>query len=104
MKVKKVQAEKFREFREVEIREPLAGDYVAVDRMAAKGDMGASDNFRAAALMSRLGTFDGEKLPPEDVLLMRGQDFLELFGTIASPFAFTAESEKQSSSSANMQE
>ena len=101
MKIEKIAADKFVSFETVEIREPLAGDYVAVDRMAHAAKAENSDNYRAAALLSRCGTFDGKKQPPEELLLMRGADFLECYGQIATPFAFIAESEKLSSSSAD---
>jgi len=73
MKIKKVEP-KARKFKEIEVREPLARDYVAAERIA-----GTSEGLKfTLALMSQCCKFDGEKLPPEELESLGGKDFLQL--------------------------
>lgn len=102
MKITHKYAEKFLVVNEVEMREPLAGDYAAVDRQCAKADNNG-DNYRTAVLLSRICKFDGESLPPEEILKMRGSDFLALFGEMAEFASASAASEMPASPSGDTQ-
>ncbi len=73
IKIKK-QAERALEFREIEIREPLVEDLIAAERMSEEGNAFSL----IVALISRIASFDGKRLPPEDVRRLRVKDFLAL--------------------------
>lgn len=67
--------------KEVEIIEPLMENVILAERITGKTD---GVEFQLA-LLSQLGTFDGEKLPPEELRRLSMKDFLsiasELLGT-----------------------
>lgn len=58
----------------VEVREPLMEDVVQAERIAGKTE-GAEFQL---ALLSQVGTFDGQKLPPEDLRRLSMKDFLSI--------------------------
>lgn len=61
-------------FTTVEVREPLVDDLIQAERMTGK-EQGIEF---AVALVSRIATFDGKRLPPEDLRQLAVRDFLLL--------------------------
>lgn len=61
-------------FNEIKIRKPVVKDLVVAERIA--GSMEGLNY--ALALISQVATFDGEKLPPEEIHNMGTEDFLQL--------------------------
>lgn len=62
------------EVKNVEIREPLVGDFIKAEMIAGK-----SEGLQfALALLSVIATFDGKRLDIDDIKKLRGRDFLEL--------------------------
>jgi hypothetical protein len=62
------------EVKNVEIREPLVGDFIKAEMIAGK-----SEGLQfALALLSVIVTFDGKRLDIDDIKKLRGRDFLEL--------------------------
>ncbi len=72
MKIKKKVESNVLTFSEVEIREPLVEDLIQAERIAGSAE-GLSF---ALAVLSQIATFDGKKLPPEDLRRLRVRDFL----------------------------
>ena len=73
MKITKEKTE-FKKYNEVKIHKPKVGDYIKAERIA-----GNNEGIKySVALISQICTFDGEKLPPEEIEKMDGIDFLEL--------------------------
>jgi len=71
-------------FELVEVREPTAGDLVAAERIC--GEQAGSTEI-ALALISQICTFDGRKLPPEELRGLRLEDFSELASGLGSSLA-----------------
>lgn len=69
---KKVPSEIFT-FNQVELREPLVGDLIIAEKMAE--DRGAEF---VLYLLSRIATFDGREVSPEELKKMRLKDFFLL--------------------------
>lgn len=63
-----------RTFEKVTIRKAKVDDLVNAERIAGK-EAGLA---YAVALVSQVGTFDGEKLPPEELDNLSAEDFLKL--------------------------
>ncbi len=61
-------------FKNIEIREALVEDLIVAERIAGS-DTGI--NF-ALAVLSQVATFDGKKLPPEELRRLKVKDFLHL--------------------------
>jgi hypothetical protein len=74
MKIAVVKAEKRRRFERVEIREPLMQDVILAERVTGKTE---GVEFQLA-LLSQVGTFDGQRLPPEELKGVSMQDFLAI--------------------------
>ena len=60
--------------KEVEINEPLMDDVILAERVTGKTD---GVDFQLA-LLSQVGTFDGQKLPMEDLRRLSMKDFLSI--------------------------
>lgn len=75
MKVTRVENEvKPLKFNEVGIREPLVGDLITAERISGK-----TEGYEyAAAVISQVGTFDRQSLPPEEIRRISKTDFLSL--------------------------
>lgn len=67
-------------FEEVEVREATVGDLVQAERVAGKPEGIAF----VAALLSQVATFDGQKLPAEELYKLSASDLAEL-GNAAAP-------------------
>lgn len=59
-------------FENVELRETLVGDLLKAERVAGRAEGMAF----VAALLSQVGTFDGKRIPPEELEGMKATDFL----------------------------
>lgn len=64
----------------IEVREPLVEDLIAAERIAGT-DTGIKF---AIAVLSRVATFDGKQLVPEDIEKLRVKDFFALAKAIES--------------------
>lgn len=84
----------------VEIRQPLARDYVKATQMSKARDKDVNQIGYLVCLLSLVCTFDGEKLPPEDVERLSGSDFMELASQVEpeNPIVGTPLPEASSSS------
>lgn len=61
-------------FREVELREALVADMLAAERMS-----GRVEGYEfSLALLSQIGTFDGQTLPPDELRRLSVKDFLAI--------------------------
>lgn len=78
MKIVKKQADQM-QFNEVEIREATVGDLIQAERIAGKTDGIAF----VAALLSQVATFDGQKLPAEELYKLSATDLAELGNAVA---------------------
>ena len=67
-------------FEEVEVREATVGDLIQAERVAGKPEGVAF----VAALLSQVATFDGQKLPAEELYKLSASDLAEL-GNAAAP-------------------
>ena len=67
-------------FDTVEVREALVGDLIKAERIAGKAE---GIGF-VAALLSQVATFDGQKLPPEELHRLSAADLAEL-GNVVAP-------------------
>jgi len=67
------------QFEEVEIREATVGDLIQAERAAGRPD---GIEF-VAALLAQVATFDGKKLPPEELHRMSAADMAELGNAVA---------------------
>ena len=67
-------------FEEVEVREATVGDLIQAERVAGKPEGIAF----IAALLSQVATFDGQKLPAEELYKLSAADLAEL-GNAAAP-------------------
>lgn len=67
-------------FEEVEVREATVGDLIQAERVAGKPEGIAF----VAALLSQVATFDGQKLPAEELYKLSASDLAEL-GNAAAP-------------------
>jgi hypothetical protein len=67
------------QFKEVEIREATIGDLIQAERAAGRPD---GIEF-VAALLAQVATFDGKKLPPEELHRMSAADMAELGNAVA---------------------
>ncbi len=77
MKIKKKETP-FLTFNEIELREPLVEDLIHAERVA-----GSAEGMKfALAVLSRIATFDGKQLVPEDLQKLRVKDFFELSKSI----------------------
>lgn len=74
MEIKVVKSPKKKDFKKVEIREPLMEDVILAERIAGKTE-GAEFQL---ALLAQVGTFDGEKQPPEELRGLSMKDFLSV--------------------------
>lgn len=81
MKIIKKEAD-FLRFEEAEVREATVGDLLQAERIAGRADGIAF----VAALLSQVATFDGKKLPPEELHRLSAADLAEL-GNAAAPAA-----------------
>lgn len=79
MKIIKKQSDVLK-FNEVEVREAMVGDLIQAERVAGKPDGVAF----VAALLSQVATFDGKKLPPEELHRLSAADMTAL-GNAAAP-------------------
>ncbi|BDV42441.1 hypothetical protein GURASL_13640 [Geotalea uraniireducens] len=82
----------------VEIRESLVEDLIHAERISGK-----TQGFEfLAAVLSQIGTFDGQLLAPEELRRLPTKDFLELAGesgltdATTSPGTSSTSSEKES--------
>lgn len=66
-------------FGEVEVREATVGDLVQAERIAGK----AEGMTFVVALISQVATFDGKKLPAEELYKMSASDLAELGNAVA---------------------
>ena len=73
MKIKKQEISTLT-FNEVEIREPMVEDLIWAERAVGN----ASGIEFALAVLSRIATFDGKQLYPEDLKKLKAKDFLAL--------------------------
>ncbi len=86
---------------EVEIRESVVEDLVTAERITGKTQGFAF----LAAVLSQVATFDGQRLPPEDLERLSTKDFLLLAGELGlsdaatSPATSSTSSEKEGSAS-----
>lgn len=71
------------QFKEVVIREATVGDLIQAERAAGK----AEGIPFVAALLSQVGTFDGKKLPPEELYNLSAADLAELGNAVAPTVA-----------------
>ena len=78
MKIVKKQADQL-QFNEVEIREATVGDLIQAERIAGKAD----GIVFVAALLSQVATFDGQKLPAEELYKLSATDLAELGNAVA---------------------
>lgn len=78
MKIIKKESD-FLQFKEVEIREATIGDLIQAERAAGRPD---GIEF-VAALLAQVATFDGKKLPPEELHRMSAADMAELGNAVA---------------------
>ncbi len=74
MEIVVAKADKKKQFTKIEIREALMSDVIQAERMTGKTD---GMEFQLA-LLSQVGTFDGEKLPPEGLQGLSMKDFLSI--------------------------
>jgi hypothetical protein len=65
-------------FKNVVLREPTVGDYIAAERIAGS-DKGF---FFAACLLSQIAEFDGQRLPPEDITGLPIAQFAKLVAQV----------------------
>lgn len=79
MKIKKAVSTVLK-FEEVEVREATVGDLIQAERVAGKPEGIAF----IAALLSQVATFDGQKLPAEELYKLSAADLAEL-GNAAAP-------------------
>jgi len=101
MKIKKKETE-YLTFKEIELREPLVEDLIYAERIA-----GTNEGIKfALAVLSRIATFDGKKLVPEELQKLRVKDFFQLsksieaFGLEELAKELLSSQEKQDSGSA----
>lgn len=75
MNIKKVEGSiKPLEINEVDIRDALVEDLIQAERIAGK-----PQGFEfLLAVLSQVGTYDGQALPPEELRRLKGKDFLDL--------------------------
>jgi len=73
LKINVVKSDKL-DVKTVEIREPLMDDVILAERVAGKTD---GVDFQLA-LLSQVGTFDGQKLPMEELRRLAMKDFLSI--------------------------
>lgn len=66
-------------FEEVEVREANVGDLVQAERIAGKAEGMAF----IVALISQVATFDGKKLPAEELYKLSAADLAELGNAVA---------------------
>jgi hypothetical protein len=99
IKIKKKEAQ-FLKFHEIEIREPLVEDLIYAERVT-----GSTEGVKfALAVLSRIATFDGKQLVPEELQKLRVKDFFELskaiedFGLEELAKELLSSQEKQASS------
>lgn len=78
MKIVRKDADRL-QFKEVEIREATIGDLIQAERAAGRPD---GIEF-VAALLAQVATFDGKKLPPEELHRMSAADMAELGNAVA---------------------
>lgn len=78
MKIVRKDADRL-QFEEVEIREATVGDLIQAERAAGRPD---GIEF-VAALLAQVATFDGKKLPPEELHRMSAADMAELGNAVA---------------------
>lgn len=78
MKIKKVES-KCLQFEEVEVREATVGDLIQAQRIA--GNIEGVEF--VAALLSQTATFDGKKLPAEELHKLAAIDMVELGNAVA---------------------
>ncbi len=98
MKITKVEGNKKPlQVTEVEIRESLVEDLINAERISGK-----TQGFEfLAAVLSQVGTFDGQALPPEELKRLPLKDFLGLASelglsdTSTSPDTSSTSSEKE---------
>ncbi|NTU68926.1 MAG: phage tail assembly protein [Chlorobiaceae bacterium] len=72
-----------RTFEEVELRTPITDDLIKAKRIAGE-DTGLEF---MVAVLSQIGTFDGAKLPPEELRKMSAADLVELGNALAPMLA-----------------
>lgn len=65
-------------FDSVELRDAIVDDLVQAERVAGQ----AQGMLFVAALLSQVGTFDGKKLPVEELRGMRAADFLSCLSVL----------------------
>jgi len=101
MKIKKKETE-YLTFKEIELREPLVEDLIYAERIA-----GTNEGIKfALAVLSRIATFDGKQLVPEELQKLRVKDFFQLsksieaFGLEELAKELLSSQEKQDSGSA----
>lgn len=89
-------------FKEVELREALVADMLAAERISGK----AEGYEFSLALLSQIGTFDGQALPPDELRRLSVKDFLAIaeaagLGEVPAdlPTGSSTSAEKQGSAS-----
>lgn len=93
MKITKTENRAFRPA-DVTVREPLVEDMIAAERISGK-----TQGFEfLAALMSQTATFDGERVPIEDVRRLSSADFLSIAAELDIADATALPSESSTSS------
>lgn len=78
MKITKVESN-FLQFKEVEVREATVGDLIQAQRVTGKAE---GVEF-VAALLSQVATFDGKKLPAEELHKLSATNMVELGNAVA---------------------
>ena len=78
MKIVRKDADRL-QFKEVEIREATIGDLIQAERAAGRPD---GIEF-VAALLAQVATFDGQKLPAEELNRLSASDLAELGNAVA---------------------